>query len=108
MVKTCRCGSENLKIYDLETKTWHCLNCGSQLGRCQTCENYALCQFADISIHPELPQQKMMTKTLDNGMILQSSVINQERINAVCVNCVCYVDEQCIKRSWGGCDKWHQ
>lgn len=57
--------------------------------KCSICVNATKCRFYNTSIHPEL--QTHVMKVIQQGpATIQTAVVNEKRVEVVCVDCPCY------------------
>lgn len=75
-----------------------CGECHMMTKSCAICQKYNVCEF---ETNTENTMPKTVMKTVRQGtMVIQSEVINEERVKALCHNCECW-DAEC------GCMKMH-
>ena len=99
------CGKPLTKqsIIDIEDDKIHflCHACAEQTSRCRTCAETTYCALTDDKNCP-LPLQVIKKVSPKPGVIMQTQVINPERIKVTCGNgCKCYLEgeeEFCIRR----------
>ena len=88
------------------TNSYHivCSQCSSTMGKCNNCANSSICRFQqDNTIAAPL----YVTQTIQQGpMITQQQVKNPARIQQTCINCPCYISDECQRSNNGSCEKY--
>ena len=91
-------------IINAESDVLLCPNCTKNLQKCPTCSDAGFCEF---ETNPD-PTPKVVMQTIRQGnAIMQTQVLNPDRIKMFCQSCGCYHNELgCIKGTEFSCENW--
>jgi hypothetical protein len=107
ITECCYCGQLTINpILDYKTKTEECvLMCGKclqSMGTCRMCKKSCRCEFEENpSTIPKIVRQRIQ----NNGMTIETDVLNPTRIELFCKNCDCFNGEECM-RNYNTCSNY--
>lgn len=95
-----------IEASDKDNIRYICEDCSSSFGTCGTCCNLNNCDFHKDRTTPDF----IMKQVQQGNMVLQTQVLNPDKIAIYCSKCTCWNSEEkyCFKQEFGMCKEYKE